>query len=88
MAGDWLDQADDDDLETFLSFDTPTRRLILHLLGCSGEPGPEDYAALGQHPQGRDLAAWLLTVPYYEDWTFEDFEKMCGGFAQEETAPD
>lgn len=52
------------DLETFLSFDRATRRLVLRLIAGIDEGAFEE---LDRHPQAKTLASWLLTLPAYQD---------------------
>lgn len=63
MNMEW--EARDLDLETFKRLDPGTRRLILALLGASGEPTEADMEELASHPQGKMLASWLLAMPAY-----------------------
>ncbi len=63
-AAGWGDHRDDD-LALFRSLDGPTRRLILRHLGMYGPTTDDDHRALANHPQGRLLAEWLLSLPAY-----------------------
>lgn len=61
----WPLQADD--LDTFLSLDAPTRRLILACLHPDEAVRCDALGRLGDHPQGRILAEWLLRLPAYAE---------------------